>query len=296
MLGEQQFCQVVPQTFPDGTPNPVSAGYKVVCNSDGTATLSFHQTAQCLPDGQVVNIVQQGACVENAPGWGAQSFRVTCNPQHPVGVEDVRPGLFLAQWMESANCDPQHQTHVLGPSAVCQTVPQRNYDNQARELWAADMLDSYHVDCFADGTGGTISFSSTSDCTSANLGQTTFTNGQCISNPANYGSRSVRFFCAGPGQPGFTPLPGTSPQPGGSALPTPRPTSQPGQPTPLPPFPSWASTHAVIRYFEKPDCSTNGTDAHRTLIVARQGFCQRVPDVNKGCVSPPSTAPPVVHS
>lgn len=208
-------CHAVPQSDPatggENAANP-SAGYKVQCFADGTAKISFHNTATCGPDGAVERLVQTGACIANAPGWGSRSFNIECAPATPVGENNVVPGLFLAQWMEFDNCDPTHQTHVLGSTDICHVVPQRQTAGGAAgaedagvaasplPLFNAAQLDGYKVTCFADGTGGVVSFSPTYNCADQSLGQTTFANGQCLRNPAQYGSRSVRFFCSTPSQ------------------------------------------------------------------------------------------------
>ncbi len=107
--GETDFCHVVPQTGGSGAPASTQAGYKVVCHDDNSATISFHDTASCEAAGAVEQLVATDACIANAAGWGSMSFSVACNPNNPVGGEDVAPGNFLAQWMEFDTCDPTHQ-------------------------------------------------------------------------------------------------------------------------------------------------------------------------------------------
>ncbi len=87
---------------------PESAGYSVTCHTaeDGTttATISFHDTATCSDAGDF-RVVPAGACVANAPGWGAAALRVDCAPPGPPPAAPLVPGDFSAVFYDYEGCD-----------------------------------------------------------------------------------------------------------------------------------------------------------------------------------------------
>lgn len=110
------------------TTGPQSAGYSVTCHAapDGTvtATLSFHDSATCGDAGNF-RVVPAGACVQNAPGWGAAALRVDCNPVGPPPAQPLLPGDFSAVYYDFEGCDDGgHETYVVGPANLCHAVPQ----------------------------------------------------------------------------------------------------------------------------------------------------------------------------
>jgi hypothetical protein len=236
--------------------------------------ISFHDTApDCPVQNQQQHPFANGECIANAPGFGAVAFSVACNPDVPTNPA-VPDGNFAAEWFEEADCAltaAGHQTIVVGAQDLCQVVPQRqtvagandnnnnnnnndnnnNNNNNNQQPAPSNLptanfntLAGYSVQCFADGTGGVVRFSSTGTCDNVQA-STPFQSGVCLANPAQFGSASVKFFCAG------------------------RTTAQ--QPT----------THARLTWYEDGSCNVDDNN-HRTIVVARQGFCQRVPDRDLG--------------
>lgn len=261
-----QLCQTAPAAV--GAPGN-NLGYTINCNPDGSGFIGFHTSApDCPGEGAVNQPFQRNQCVQQPPGWGSNAFTVDCTPANiPVQPTpaQIPEGDFAAVWFEDGTCtSPQDFTVVVGPQDICHVVPQKQTvaGQAGGGLPNADLgpplptvginpLAGYSVQCFDDESGGIIRFSNQGDCGNIQA-QTTFKQGQCLPNPSIYGSSSVKFFCRTRSQ-------------------------QQNQ--------AQGTTHARIDWFEDAACVTGTPSQHRTVVIARQGFCQRVPDRNAGYVS-----------
>lgn len=202
------------------SPGQEAEAYAVACDEGGEGgTVTFFSNGECSGDGDNTAF-SNDECLVIGEGDAARALSVTCSADAVAGISPEDDEVAFT-WYAADECMASGGgSLILARAGVCQ--------------------HGYVVNCNEDGSGGTwdTGCSSPDDpfgCETCENSQP-FENDECISNPSEFGSRSVAFSCEGlprpPNDPdaegGRTPpdaTPTSSPEPTGITSPTVPPTS-----------------------------------------------------------------------
>lgn len=182
--------------------------YRVTCANDGSgAAILQYCRDRAGGDCPIQATVASGRCVpNNRERFGNGGVTVTC-PAPGVGdilipeAHDLRPGHVDINWFANPGCGATQfdRTIVVAATSIAHLVP------VAHTGEPDDVQEAYRVFCNDDGSG---IYQTCLDRTCASIRTTAaFRNdGDCLSNPPEFGSSSVAFRCAGQPPPALVPF------------------------------------------------------------------------------------------